>query len=112
MGAVAGGTVAVTRHALKVDVQNPWKVAEIQLVQWKFPVCALVVSTVLAAPMFKLPCKVRTYAAPLVSGLIFGLGLGCSGMTSQTKVFDFLDIGGTWDPSLAFVMGCGLCASF
>eukprot|EP00930_Biecheleria_cincta_P066938 TRINITY_DN5328_c0_g1_i4.p1 TRINITY_DN5328_c0_g1~~TRINITY_DN5328_c0_g1_i4.p1 ORF type:complete len:101 (+),score=19.22 TRINITY_DN5328_c0_g1_i4:22-303(+) len=60
--------------------------------------------------MFKMPAKIRTYAAPLVSGLIFGLGLGCSGMTSQAKVFDFLDVGGTWDPSLAFVMGCGLAS--
>jgi len=38
------------------------------------------------------------------SGLIFAIGLGISGMTSQDKVIGFLDISGKWDPSLAFVM--------
>lgn len=38
------------------------------------------------------------------SGLIFAIGLGISGMTSQEKVLGFLDISGKWDPSLAFVM--------
>eukprot|EP00930_Biecheleria_cincta_P017753 TRINITY_DN1400_c1_g1_i1.p1 TRINITY_DN1400_c1_g1~~TRINITY_DN1400_c1_g1_i1.p1 ORF type:complete len:366 (+),score=46.92 TRINITY_DN1400_c1_g1_i1:65-1162(+) len=110
---MAGVMVAVTRHALKVDVQNPPGIAELQWPpKWEFPVAALVTSLVLAAVVFKLPDSIRTYVAPLVSGLIFGLGLGCSGMTSQAKVFDFLDLGGTWDPSLAFVMGCGLCVSF
>lgn len=32
-------------------------------------------------------------------------------MTSQAKVLDFLDFGGHWDPSLAFVMGCGIMVS-
>ena len=32
-------------------------------------------------------------------------------MTSQAKVLDFLDFGGLWDPSLAFVMGCGIMVS-
>lgn len=41
----------------------------------------------------------------LSSGLIFGLGLLLSGMTNPTKVQGFLDITGSWDPSLAFVMG-------
>jgi len=40
-----------------------------------------------------------------ITGLIFALGLGISGMTQPTKVRDFLDISGAWDPSLAFVMG-------
>lgn len=39
-----------------------------------------------------------------VSGLIFGLGLLASGMTSPHKVQAFLDIFGSWDPSLALVM--------
>jgi uncharacterized membrane protein YedE/YeeE len=39
-----------------------------------------------------------------VSGLIFGLGLLASGMTSPRKVQAFLDIFGSWDPSLALVM--------
>jgi uncharacterized membrane protein YedE/YeeE len=41
----------------------------------------------------------------LVSGLIFGVGLVISQMTDPEKVQNFLDIAGTWDPSLAFVMG-------
>lgn len=42
---------------------------------------------------------------PFVSGLLFALGLGLSGMTSPAKVIAFLDVFGGWDPSLAFVMG-------
>ncbi len=41
----------------------------------------------------------------LISGLLFGLGLCVSEMASPTKVLDFLDISGHWDPSLALVMG-------
>lgn len=41
----------------------------------------------------------------LLSGLLFGIGLILSGMTDPAKVIGFLDIGGRWDPSLAFVMG-------
>jgi uncharacterized membrane protein YedE/YeeE len=41
----------------------------------------------------------------LASGLIFGIGLVISQMTNPAKVQNFLDIAGTWDPSLAFVMG-------
>ena len=41
----------------------------------------------------------------LFSGLIFGLGLTISSMTNPAKVIGFLDILGTWDPSLGFVMG-------
>lgn len=40
-----------------------------------------------------------------IVGLIFGLGLILSGMTDPAKVLGFLDLFGTWDPSLAFVMG-------
>jgi uncharacterized membrane protein YedE/YeeE len=39
------------------------------------------------------------------SGLVFGLGLILSGMANPAKVQGFLDLLGTWDPSLAFVMG-------
>ncbi len=41
----------------------------------------------------------------LLVGLAFGLGLCLSGMTMPSKVLGFLDLGGAWDPSLAFVMG-------
>ena len=41
----------------------------------------------------------------LLAGLIFGLGLIVSGMVNPDKVQDFLDMSGSWDPSLLFVMG-------
>ena len=40
-----------------------------------------------------------------LTGLIFGIGLIVSGMTDPGKVIGFLDLAGTWDPSLALVMG-------
>ena len=40
----------------------------------------------------------------LVSGLIFGLGLSLSGMLDPARVRGFLDVTGTWDQSLAFVL--------
>jgi len=48
--------------------------------------------------------KKDRFAAFLV-GLLFGLGLILSGMTDPGKVQGFLDLAGSWDPSLAFVMG-------
>jgi uncharacterized membrane protein YedE/YeeE len=44
-------------------------------------------------------------ATELLTGLLFGLGLMASGMTDPGKVIGFLDLFGTWDPSLALVMG-------
>ena len=41
----------------------------------------------------------------LFAGLLFGMGLILSGMANPAKVQNFLDLFGTWDPSLAFVMG-------
>lgn len=38
-------------------------------------------------------------------GVLFGLGLYLGGMTDPGKVVGFLDVFGSWDPSLAFVMG-------
>ena len=40
----------------------------------------------------------------LIAGILFGLGLLVSGMANPAKVLNFLDLAGTWDPSLAFVM--------
>lgn len=40
----------------------------------------------------------------LAAGLIFGVGLILSGMADPAKVLNFLDLAGSWDPSLAFVM--------
>ena len=45
-------------------------------------------------------------------GLLFGLGLVVSGMSDPAKVLNFLDIAGTWDPSLAFVMGGAVAVAF
>ena len=45
-------------------------------------------------------------------GLLFGLGLMLSGMTDPGKVIGFLDLFGTWDPSLALVMGGGILVGF
>lgn len=43
-----------------------------------------------------------------VFGLVFGCGILISGMGNPAKVLNFFDIAGTWDPSLAFVMGGAL----
>lgn len=39
-----------------------------------------------------------------IAGLLFGLGLLLAGMANPKKVLGFLDLAGTWDPSLALVM--------
>jgi len=45
-------------------------------------------------------------------GLLFGLGLILSGMTDPGKVIGFLDLFGSWDPSLALVMGGAIAVGF
>lgn len=45
------------------------------------------------------------FISALAFGLLFGLGLIISDMVNPAKVLNFLDLFGTWDPSLAFVMG-------
>ncbi|WP_251371999.1 DUF6691 family protein [Polynucleobacter sp. UB-Siik-W21] len=37
-------------------------------------------------------------------GVLFGMGLIISGMSNPQKILGFLDLAGTWDPSLIFVM--------
>ncbi|WP_316015852.1 DUF6691 family protein [Roseobacter sp. HKCCA0434] len=46
------------------------------------------------------------------AGLVFGIGLIVSGMADPAKVLNFLDIFGSWDPSLAFVMGGASLTAF
>ena len=41
----------------------------------------------------------------LLSGLLFGLGLGFSQMIDRDRVLGFLDVTGAWDPTLLFVLG-------
>lgn len=48
----------------------------------------------------------------LLLGLLFGIGLIVSGMIDPAKVQNFLDLFGTWDPSLAFVMGGAVIVAF
>jgi uncharacterized membrane protein YedE/YeeE len=51
-------------------------------------------------------------AAAYAIGLIFGLGISISGMANPAKVLNFFDVAGSWDPSLAFVMGGALAIAF
>ncbi|MEQ9812323.1 MAG: YeeE/YedE family protein [Azospirillaceae bacterium] len=52
----------------------------------------------------------RTLIA-LVAGTLFGVGLTVSQMIDPAKVQGFLDVAGSWDPSLAFVLGGALVVS-
>lgn len=47
----------------------------------------------------------RPSLSAFLSGLLFALGLGISGMTDPANVLGFLDLAGDWDYRLAFVMG-------
>jgi uncharacterized membrane protein YedE/YeeE len=46
-----------------------------------------------------------------LAGIFFGLGLVISQMVNPAKVVAFLDIFGSWDPSLAVVMGAAVAVS-
>ncbi len=45
-------------------------------------------------------------------GLIFGVGISMSGMANPAKVINFFDVAGSWDPSLALVMGSAVIVAF
>ena len=47
-----------------------------------------------------------------LAGLIFGLGLLISGMANPAKVQNFLDLAGSFDPSLIFVMIGAIAVTF
>ena len=47
----------------------------------------------------------------LAIGLLFGIGIAVSGMMNPAKVLNFFDLAGSWDPSLAFVMGGALAVA-
>lgn len=53
-----------------------------------------------------------SFLVNLAIGLLFGLGLVVSGMSDPAKIINFLDLAGTWDPSLAFVMGGAVIVTF
>lgn len=52
--------------------------------------------------------KLQSLSISLLTGMLFGLGLSLSQMIDPAKVVNFMDVFGTWDPSLAFVMLGGL----
>lgn len=53
----------------------------------------------------------RVVSAFLI-GAVFGIGIVVAGMANPAKILNFFDVFGTWDPSLAFVMGGGLAVAF
>ncbi len=46
----------------------------------------------------------KNVIVPLISGIVFSIGLVIAGMTNPAKVLGFLNVFGNWDPSLLFVM--------
>ncbi|WP_281976593.1 YeeE/YedE family protein [Pseudorhizobium flavum] len=56
--------------------------------------------------------NVYQFAAALASGIVFGFGLSLSGMLNPARVQGFLNVFGTWDPSLAFVLGGAVIVAF
>jgi uncharacterized protein len=61
-----------------------------------------------------LACEERLmkHVLTFLTGLVFGLGIVMSGMSNPAKVINFFDIAGSWDPSLAFVMGGAVVVTF
>lgn len=110
----AGLVVYLTRHVMQTGEPNKAGIAPLQWPpSWEFALCTVAASLLLAVLSFApLPGSAHGVICPLAAGTIFGLGLGVAGMTSQAKVLNFLDVAGYWDPSLAFVMGCGILVSF
>jgi hypothetical protein len=47
-----------------------------------------------------------------IAGFLFGLGLVIGGMVDPAKVLNFLDLAGSWDPSLALVMAGAVAVTF
>jgi uncharacterized protein len=41
-------------------------------------------------------------------GIIFGCGLLLAGMVRRSNILGFLGLGQDWNPSLLFVLGCGV----
>ncbi|WP_072374162.1 DUF6691 family protein [Hyphomicrobium sp. NDB2Meth4] len=49
--------------------------------------------------------------ATFISGLLFSTGLIVSGLINPAKVLNFLDIAGSWDPSLAITMAVAVATT-
>lgn len=56
--------------------------------------------------------NIKNAGAAFLSGLIFAIGLGISGMTQPQKVLGFLDLFGNFDASLIFVMVGAIAVHF
>ena len=52
------------------------------------------------------------FAAAVLAGTLFGLGLTVSGMTDPENVIAFLNIDGAWSPALMVVMATALTVAF
>ncbi len=61
--------------------------------------------SVSAQPKKKSLVKVRQELIALLSGILFGFGLGLSQMIDRDRVLGFLNITRQWDPTLLFVFG-------
>jgi uncharacterized membrane protein YedE/YeeE len=46
----------------------------------------------------------KSFLLAALAGALFAIGLVIGGMTVPAKIIGFLDVGRSWDPSLAFVM--------
>lgn len=53
----------------------------------------------------------RATLPALTAGMLFGAGLALSDMVNPARVLGFLDVAGSWDPTLAIVMGGAVLAS-
>lgn len=51
-------------------------------------------------------------ALAFCAGLVFGIGLLLAGMTQPANIIGFLDVTGSWNPLLAFVMGGAVTTYF
>jgi uncharacterized protein len=51
-----------------------------------------------------LQTTIKQNSMTLLSGLLFGLGLGISQMIDRDRILGFLDISGVWDSTLIFVL--------
>ena len=56
--------------------------------------------------------KAKHNIAALMTGALFGFGLGVAQMFDPNKIQNFLDFTGAWDASLMLVLGAALGVSF
>ncbi len=51
---------------------------------------------------------VKDQIITFIVGIIFGSGLLVAGMVRRSNIIGFLGLGKEWNPSLLFVLGCGV----